>query len=358
MGSWFATEFGEGATQGTIKRYGNQFLAELIGAGRDDATIEGYFQRVFEHFGGVEGVIRAAATATTQFSDKQGNLLLSLEETSEEISEIRGKLSRYADTSNSTIRELNELAEQHGKVNEEIITYNDLVAGAIQLGTAFNEGVDANQIAADLLAERFSAVAESSMSAGEAVDMLTGRITDQSLTIEEAVIELNRLRAAAGQAQLSLADFTLDPDRVIAQVRVITGSLIDLDQFTESLKQGLRQALQNEVALDFEAGVRAAIGEALFRGLIGAVTTLAGAEFLGPLLDQVNRLITQFVTGNLDADAFSSGVDTRVGQLRYRDPPARRKLCRPGRGLGAAPGALWLGRTRAGRGGRKCRHDC
>ena len=133
-GTAWAISFGDEATQGTIKRFGNQFLTELIGEGRSPAQIEEYFSTVQERLGGLEGILDAANRATTTFSDRQGNMLLSLAETSEELDEQREKLSRYGDVSNLTLRELNSFAEANNRVNEEIISYNDIVSGAITVG--------------------------------------------------------------------------------------------------------------------------------------------------------------------------------------------------------------------------------
>ena len=308
VGAAWAISFGRSATQGTIKRFGNQFLSELLGA-RSGEQIEAYFDRLLTEFGGVEGIIGDANQATRTDSRKQGNFLLSLEETAEEIDEIRDKLSKYADTSNSTIRELNVLAEAHGKVNEEIISYSDIVAGAIILGTKFAEGVDAQQIASGLLAQRFVDVANGGKSLTTQQDLLATQIANGTLTIEEAVIALNNLRAGAGLAKLSLADFTLDPGQVVQAVELITTSLIDLDAFRESLSQALNQNVLTGVAIDFEAGIKQAIGEALIRGLIASVTALATSGFVEAFISEINSLVTQHVTGNITLEELFTGVD-------------------------------------------------
>lgn len=306
----------EDATQGTAKRFLNQFLTELVTEGRSPTEIEAAFGMLFSGLGGAEGILTAANQATRTFSDEQGNMLLSLQETAEELDEMREKLARFGDTSSLTLRELNAFAEANNRVNEEIVSYNDIVAGAIILNSEFNDSLDATTSANRLIADRFAEVADGSMVATDQLGALEAQLRDGTLTIEEAAIAFNMLRAGVGEAALALSDFTIDPSVVAEQIELDVASLIDVNAFRLQLAEALTASVQTGVAIDFEQAIRVSIAEALFRGLIGSVVQLATSGFIDQFVGEINALISQNVAGEITLDELFAGTDEVLARFQ------------------------------------------
>ena len=312
LGALFAKDFGKAATQGTIVRFGGQFLANLKaqGVGAEEAK-----QKILELAQAMGFELGPAINdingLTTQFSKAQGGSLLSLGEFTEEVAEARKNLSKYGDTSQLTAKQLSELAIQNGNTGSKLVTLNELYAGAIDLATGFSEAVDAQGLANALLADKFAKVAANGGELTAEMIKLRDGVASGSLSIEEAAIQLNGLRESAGLAKLELQDFTLDPEQVVKAVQIIEAALQGLVNFGQGLGELLETGISSALAGNkvnfgqafgefFDATLRTAIVKAMVAGFLQG----AAIETLRPLFEKITTLVTQLATKAITPEEF------------------------------------------------------
>lgn len=320
IGALYAEGIGKGATQGTIVRVAGQFLGNLerMGKGSEEAKamLQQLAQAITDDLGSALTTINSL---TTQFSKSQGNNLLSIEEFEEEVREAKRNLKEYGDTTNLTVRELQELALAHGNTGSFIVTYNDLLRGAIELQEGFTSSAQAATLANHLIAEEFSASATEAGLFNEEIQALTDRIEDGSLTLEEAIVALNGIREAAGLAKLELSDFTVDPTKVVEAVRIIQDALAGIAEFGAGLIDTLVQNLFTGLDVAgfgakfdefFDAVLRTAIVKALIAGFVQGLAL----ETLRPFFEGFSQLITELATGAIDKGEFATRFTTLLAE--------------------------------------------
>ena len=288
LGTSYAQAFGDDATQGTIIRFAGQFLANMQDMGKSTEEVRLAVLELAKSMEFTLGDSIASINAATGFySKEQGNALLSLEEFAEEVEEARRNLQEYGDTTSLTAAELDALALANGNTGSTIVTYNELIGGAINLSTGFISAIDGVVVANKLLADQFLIVAEAAGSSGERIEGLADSIRSGDLSIEEAIIRLNAWRTELELGSLTLDDFVLNAEDVVSRVQMLVQQMEAFSNaVARSITQGIEQGLSAEEVITsientFQSALRGAVVERFVQDLLSDL--LAGIDFTEPL---------------------------------------------------------------------------
>lgn len=305
LGALYAKGFGDEATQGTIVRFGGQFLANLQAQG---LSLEEAQQKVSEL---AQAMGFELGPAIADINSLTGSGLLTISEFQEEIGEARKNLKEYGDTSGLTANQLSQLALEHGNTGSKLVTLNQLYAGAIAIASGYSKEVNAAALANRLLAEEFTASATETGLYNESVQSLADQVHAGTLSIEEAIVALNDLRTAAGLAKLDLQDFTLDPAQVTEAINQIQTNLQNatggFGAGWQAVWQGLTEGLTAPEAI---AKGKAAFEQFFKNSMANALVSKGLTEGLGQLLDGFD--LTQPI--DLSSEAFTT-LKERAGQV-------------------------------------------
>jgi len=313
LGALYAKEAGEGSTQGTIVRTGGQLLANLFD--KQGLSAEQAKNKVLEAAHAMKFDLVESLTAVNglmgQFSEHQGNNLLSLEQFRKELGDAQRNLSKYGETAGLTAKQLSEMAVAHGNTGSKIVLYTDLVAGAIDIASGFNAAVNAQSIALKLASQQFAETAIAQGSAGDAATTLAQQVKDGSVSLEEAIIQLNKFREAAGLAALSMTDFQIDPAKVEAEIQKIISLTQNLATFFEDVGKGLGESITKgisspEVGLQFENALRSQLGAAIAGAFVTSLQETLSGSGIKDFLADFAKLVSDFGTGTITQATFES----------------------------------------------------
>ena len=313
LGALYAKEAGEGSTQGTIIRAGGQFLANLFD--KQGLSAEQAKDKILELAQGMKfnlvDSLNAVNGLMSQFSEHQGNNLLSLEQFQKELADAKKNLSDYGDTATLTAKQLSDLAVQHGNTGSKLVLYSDLLAGAIDLATGFNAAIDSQSLALSLLSEQFLAVTQAQGSTGQATIDLSKQIQTGTLSIEEAIVELNKIRASSGQAALALTDFQIDPAKVQAQVQQLLDITKGMTDFFSQIGAGFADAMVKgmtgeEIGVQFEDALKKQLASAIAGAFTAALQASLQSTGIQEYLSELSKLIASYASGTIGQDLFTA----------------------------------------------------
>lgn len=276
-----------GSNAGTVVRFGGQLEGNFEEQGKSAEEAKKAVLRLAQAMG-VD-----LATSIDDINELVKTNVFSLSEFAEEVEESRKNLKKYGDTSGLTVKQLNELALANGNTGSFVVTLNELYAGAIDLATGFSKSIDGLAIANKLLSQTFLEAAGGADALNGNVGVLAGQIKDGTLSIEEAVTQLNAMRAAAGQTQLSLDQITLHPEEIAKEVAIIQTALEEGAQAAQGFGSLLGNAIMNGLAPlgeDVKNFFRALFGNQILGGIIQtAITTLNIQGILAPIFEEIIR---------------------------------------------------------------------
>ena len=288
---------------GTAKRFGNLSQAAFEKAGLDT---EGARQEILELAQAMNVDLKSALDSINKalsggFKDKKNQL--SLKEYMEEVKEGQ----------------------------EDILTLNKLLKGTLDIVTEFSDEFDTAKIANNLLAKQFEESAEKTGFYNEEVAKLAESIKSGTIPIEEAIIQLNKMREAAGLNSLELKDFKLNIDSMRvdllkmgivadekAQRIVDLGDAIDqaaerVKAFDEAIKQ-INQSIDDLRIAKLEQAFKLSSAIATARGR-DPLETLANerTQFIRPALGRVlGGINTDWINDLEDLKAQFGLSSTRV----------------------------------------------
>jgi hypothetical protein len=310
LGAIFSEGLKKGDIQGSTVRFAGQLLGNLrrLGEGADEVK-----EKLLELADAANFDLHDSVAQINAFTQASGADALTLGNFREELQEAKKNLKEYGDTSTLTAKELTDLAAAHGNTGSQIVTYIDLIGGAIDISTRFNEFLNGQVIAQGLAANSFIEAATAAGSTGAAMTDLADKIRTGTLSLEEAAIALNEMRTAAGQAKLSLDELTIDPKKLELIVTVLQSATEGLQNFsaglTDVLASGLEQGLDvSQAGAKFDEFFNATIRTAIIKAVIGGLVDSLAVEALKPLFAGLGELFTKFVTGAISKDEFKAGA--------------------------------------------------
>lgn len=292
----------KGATAGTAKRFGGQFLGNLEEQGKTSEEATAATLKLAEALG---ADLPTAISKTNELVDKG---VLSNAQFAKQMNDSRKNLKEYGDTTNLTAQQLTDLALKNGNVGSTVVTLNKLYAGAIDIATGFSGAVDSAAIANGLLADKFVETAGGADKANGAVGDLAGKVRDGSLSIEEAVQQLNSMRAAAGETQLALNQITLNPDKVAAELGLIQASIVEAGEAAKSLTGVLSAAILGDLETlgpNVDKFFQNLFGQQILGSILQkSVESLQIEKTLAPVFEKILRAQSDFADGTLDQAGF------------------------------------------------------
>lgn len=320
LGAIFSEGLKKGDVQGSTIRFAGQLLGNLRRMGESADEVKA---KLLELADAANFDLHSSIQQINQFTKETGADALTLGNFQNEVQDAKKNLKEYGDTSTLTAAQLTELAAAHGNTGSQIVTYIDLIGGAIDISTRFNEFLNGQQVAQGLAAQSFQDAATAAGSTGQAVTDLTDKIRSGNLSLEEAAIALNEMRDAAGLAKLALKDLTIDPKKLEVMVAVLTSATEGLQNFsaglTDALASGLGQQIDTQGAAArfdefFNATLRVAVTKAMIGGLIDGLKV----ETLKPFFTALGAEFTNLVTGSINAEEFGrrvAALKTEFGPL-------------------------------------------
>jgi glucan-binding YG repeat protein len=317
LGSQYATESKDG-NQGTIIRFAGQGLGNLARLGFDAEEAQ-------------EALLEVAQAMDFDIKSGIGSLkshisdgTISLGEFREELKEAKKNLKEYGDTSDLTAQQLSDLATANGNTGSNIVTINDIIAGTIDLYAEFNDFVDGATVANTYLADSFLDTARATNLFNEDIEALAGKIEDGTLSIEEAVIQLNRFRDEAGLPKLDLEDFKISAKEIQELVDIILTAVETMRGAIKSgIDLGIQGADEGEVAKSVRKAVYKSMVDAVSEGMIDGI--IKGALAAGPLAEaftNIADLTSKFVAGDISEAELFAGITTIFEEAK----PAVEKL--------------------------------
>lgn len=292
----------KGATAGTAKRFGGQFLGNLAGQGQSSEEATAATLKLAEALG---ADLPTAISKANELVDKG---VLSNAQFAKQMNDSRKNLKEYGDTTGLTAQQLTDLALKNGNVGSTVVTLNKLYAGAIDIATGFSGAVDSAAIANGLLADKFVETAGGADKANGAVGDLAGKVRDGSLSIEEAVQQLNSMRAAAGETQLALNQFTLNPDKVAAELGLIQASIVEAGEAAKGLTGVLSAAILGDLETlgpNVDKFFQDLFGQQILGSILQkSVESLQIEKTLAPVFEKLLRAQADFADGTLDQAGF------------------------------------------------------
>lgn len=315
LGAVYARSIGDKATQGTIVRFAGQLLGnfEAMGVGAEAAKKR--IEELAKAMGAdLADAIDAINGLTESFSKNQKNSLLSLQEFQEEMEEARRNLAQYGDTTNLTAKQLTELATANGNTGSRIVTYGQLITGAIQVNTAFADSTLIATQVQRLLADRFDEVVKAQGNFVDKTQGLSDEVRKGNLSLEEAIVAYNALRTAAGLAALELKDFTLDPEKIKKLAEIIKTLATTFTDLKKNLGEGLGSALSGNLdpakfSQTFDQLMNDTLKSSIIKAIVTGFTEGTAIENLKPLSDAINTLLVDVGTGNLSLTDFSAKLN-------------------------------------------------
>jgi hypothetical protein len=303
------------ATAGTVKREAGQFLGNLKEQGK---TTEEVKAATLELAKALNADLPTAINKTNELVSKG---ILSNAQFDKQLGDSRKNLAQYGDTSTLTAQQLTDLALKNGNVGSTIVTLNKLYAGAIDVTTGFGDSIDSVAIANGLLATQFLTTAGGADQLNGKVGELAGKVRDGSLSVEEAIQQLNGMRQAAGETQLSLDKFTLNPDKIQEELGTIVASVAEAGKAAEGLGGLLSSAVLGDLST-LGADVDKFFKDLFGQQVLGTILTQSLAslkiqETLAPIFEKVLRAQSDFASGALNQDQFR---DTIKGILADAGP--------------------------------------
>ncbi|TKS58772.1 MAG: phage tail tape measure protein [Nitrospira sp.] len=139
---------------------------------------------------------------------------------------------------------LKEYREEVREGQTDILTLGDILTGTLEIFTAFSPVINESALAARFLSEEFLQTAQATGLMDARVEALALQVRAGLIPFEEAVIQLNAIRKAAGLGGLELADFHLDANTISEEAARIVAVANDIGQSAgDALSRGFADGL-------------------------------------------------------------------------------------------------------------------
>ncbi len=158
----------------------------------------------------------------------------------------------FADKKNQL--SLKEYMEEVREGQTDILTLNELLTGSLEIFTGFSPVINEAALANRFLSEEFIETATATGLMDARVQALALEVKAGMIPIEDAIIQLNAWRKAAGLTALELKDFHLDANAISEEAALIVGVATDTGRAAgDALSRGFEQGLST---VDFEAAFK------------------------------------------------------------------------------------------------------
>lgn len=273
-----------GGNIGTVKRFDSQLLGNFDRLGLSAKATQQEILKLAKTMG------FDLDTGLTSITANISKGIFSLNTFQKNLGDARKNLRQYGDTSNLTAEELSKLAVSHGNVGSKIVTLNDVLAGTIGIVTEFDPLIDAQAISNGAWATSLENVAKGNDLVTSAVTDVIGKVRDGSLSIEEAVIQYNKLAQAAGKATIGLNDLELDPAKIQAAIDSIKKAVEDLRSTTkDAIISGIKDT---EGKVDVSQSIRTGIYNSILDSVVTGFTDgfIKSSLAVGPISKALQKI--------------------------------------------------------------------